>query len=233
MWDRSQRAAAFGKRRRASSLRGRQRRISGRRLVILGGFDANNKPQEPILCNAIGGPRHSHGQAEVADRRPAGPHALRMAGSFFLGPPLPLQSQLYVLAEDEKGEIRLLALDAATRADGSCGRSSWPRPSPTSHRIRCAAWRARRLPTPTGFWSVPRRRAPWWASIWPRGRCLWGYCFGDEGNNAAANRGTCFRHDDDGTSKRAVGHAVARRQRVDLRRPRADHARSTRSGSIA
>lgn len=35
------------------------------------------------------------------------------AGDFFLGPPLPLMKQLFVLAEN-KGEIRLLALDAGT-----------------------------------------------------------------------------------------------------------------------
>jgi outer membrane protein assembly factor BamB len=44
---------------------------------------------------------------------PAGPHALRQPETFFLGPPLPLLGQLYVLGEI-KGEIRLLALDGAT-----------------------------------------------------------------------------------------------------------------------
>jgi outer membrane protein assembly factor BamB len=39
------------------------------------------------------------------------PEALR--GAFFLGPPLPLRGQLYVMAE-VKGEIRLFALDGAT-----------------------------------------------------------------------------------------------------------------------
>lgn len=37
----------------------------------------------------------------------------RLAGAFFLGPPLPLGGRLYVLAE-MKGEIRLLALEAET-----------------------------------------------------------------------------------------------------------------------
>lgn len=40
---------------------------------------------------------------------------LPLAGMFFLGPPLPLAGQLYVLAES-KGEIRLLALDARSGA---------------------------------------------------------------------------------------------------------------------
>ena len=40
-------------------------------------------------------------------------HPLRQAGSIFLGPPLPLRGQLYVLAE-VNDEIRLLALDGDT-----------------------------------------------------------------------------------------------------------------------
>jgi outer membrane protein assembly factor BamB len=44
---------------------------------------------------------------------PTGEHALRQAETFFLGPPLPLWGQLYVLAE-VKSEIRLLALDGVT-----------------------------------------------------------------------------------------------------------------------
>ena len=43
---------------------------------------------------------------------------VRSAETFFLGPPLPLMGQLYVLAE-MKGEIRLMALDAAN------GNMSW------------------------------------------------------------------------------------------------------------
>ena len=37
----------------------------------------------------------------------------RLAEAFFLGPPLPLSGQLYVLAEN-KGEVRLAVLDAKT-----------------------------------------------------------------------------------------------------------------------
>ena len=44
---------------------------------------------------------------------PTDEFALRMAETFFLGPPLPLRGQLFTLVE-AKGEIRLLALDAAT-----------------------------------------------------------------------------------------------------------------------
>ncbi|MDZ7616488.1 MAG: PQQ-binding-like beta-propeller repeat protein, partial [Patescibacteria group bacterium] len=44
---------------------------------------------------------------------PSDEFALRMAETFFLGPPLPLQGHLFALAE-AKDEIRLLAIDAAT-----------------------------------------------------------------------------------------------------------------------
>ncbi len=46
---------------------------------------------------------------------PKGNYPLEQAGAFFLGPPLPLFGRLYVLAEIE-GEMRLLALEAATGA---------------------------------------------------------------------------------------------------------------------
>jgi len=49
---------------------------------------------------------------------PSGPDALPLAETFFLGPPLPLGDQLYVLGEI-KGEVRLLALD------GSSGKLIW------------------------------------------------------------------------------------------------------------
>ena len=42
-----------------------------------------------------------------------GQEALEQSDTFFLGPPLPLRGQLYVMAEI-KDEIRLLALDGAT-----------------------------------------------------------------------------------------------------------------------
>ena len=44
---------------------------------------------------------------------PSGEEEPKLAGAFFLGPPLPLQDKLYVLAEI-KGEIKLCVLDAAT-----------------------------------------------------------------------------------------------------------------------
>lgn len=59
---------------------------------------AHNLRREGALEWHLGG--------EPQDRFP-----LRQAGTFFLGPPLPLMGRLYVLAE-VKGEIRLLALEA-------------------------------------------------------------------------------------------------------------------------
>ncbi len=72
---------------------------------------------------------------------PAGSDALRQAETFFLGPPLPLLGQLYVLGEI-KSEIRLMALDAATGsllwsqqlavAEQDVGQDIWRRTSGTS-----------------------------------------------------------------------------------------------------
>ena len=49
---------------------------------------------------------------------PSGEDEPQLAGAYFLGPPLPLQGRLYVLAEIN-GEIKLWVLDAAT------GRIDW------------------------------------------------------------------------------------------------------------
>ncbi len=38
----------------------------------------------------------------------------KLAGTFFLGPPLPLEGKLYVLAEMKTSEIKLCVLDAKT-----------------------------------------------------------------------------------------------------------------------
>ena len=72
---------------------------------------------------------------------------LRQAGTIFLGPPLPLRGQLYVLAE-VNDEIRLLALDARNRqhplvAATGGGRSATSFPTPCGGRRDC------RLPMPT------------------------------------------------------------------------------------
>lgn len=52
---------------------------------------------------------------------PAGMRSLPLAETFFLGPPLPLAGELYVLAE-QNSEIRLLALESAT------GELDWSQP---------------------------------------------------------------------------------------------------------
>ena len=92
-------------------------------------------PYEDVLIFNVGG---RTGEAEFKSNRlvaydlhtgklqwqiggPEGEGALAEAGTFFLGPPLPLMRELYVLAE-VKGEIRLLALDAAG------GKRLWAQP---------------------------------------------------------------------------------------------------------
>ncbi len=88
---------------------------AGGRVIFLNGFNGMNNGEQPSLCNVLAAHDIRTGKLKWQIGGPAGPRALPLAGTFFLGPPLPLHSQLYVLAEDEKdkGLIRLLALDAA------------------------------------------------------------------------------------------------------------------------
>ena len=72
---------------------------------------ADNEP--PPVYNRLAAHDIRTGKLKWQLGGPAGQYALRQAETFFLGPPLPLMGQLYVLAES-KGDIRLLALDAAT-----------------------------------------------------------------------------------------------------------------------
>ena len=101
-----------------------------------------------------GGARHPHRQARWDLGGPAGPHALRQPDTFFLGPPLPLTNQLYVLAET-KGEVRLLALEAAT------GNLLWSQQlSQVEQNDSQYRWAGHRLPMPTACWFAPPRPAP-------------------------------------------------------------------------
>ena len=70
--------------------------------------------EQAALCNRLAAYDIRTGKLKWHMGGPAGQYALRQPETFFLGPPLPLMGQLYVLAET-KGEMRLLALDAATR----------------------------------------------------------------------------------------------------------------------
>ncbi len=69
--------------------------------------------EQTSACNRLAAYEIRTGKLRWHIGGPAGQHALRQAETFFLGPPLPLLGQLYVLGEI-KGEIRLLALDGAT-----------------------------------------------------------------------------------------------------------------------
>jgi outer membrane protein assembly factor BamB len=71
---------------------------------------SNHGPSNRLAASDL----HAGGKRVWQIGGPAGgPFALRQAGSIFLGPPLPLRGQLFVLAE-VNDEIRLLALDAET-----------------------------------------------------------------------------------------------------------------------
>ena len=99
-------------------------------------------------CNRLAARDLHQRQTGVADRRGRRRrHPLAQAGIIFLGPPLPLRGQLYVLAE-VNDEIRLLALDADT------GDTLWSQQlavvaAQLLSRLRCGGRRDCRLPMPT------------------------------------------------------------------------------------
>ncbi len=77
------------------------------------GLGVVNDDDEAPLVNRLAAYDIHTGKLKWQLGGPAGPNALRQVDTFFLGPPLPLFGQLYVLGEI-KGEIRLMALEAAT-----------------------------------------------------------------------------------------------------------------------
>ncbi|MFZ5829061.1 MAG: PQQ-binding-like beta-propeller repeat protein [Planctomycetota bacterium] len=85
----------------------------GRRTVIVNGMPSDSAP--PGMYNRLAAYDLRSGKLRWHLGGPADQFALRQAETFFLGPPLPLQGQLYVLAEVKgEGAIVLMALDAET-----------------------------------------------------------------------------------------------------------------------
>ncbi len=167
-------------------------RVRGRG-IFLNGFNGNNEEQ-PALCNVLAAHDIRTGKLKWQIGGPAGPHALPLAGTFFLGPPLPLHSRLYALAENEqdKGVIRLLALDAATGVDAN-GKPRWSQPLAMSddelgndppRRLAGASpsYADGILVCPTASGAIVG------VDLTTRS-LLWGHCFSNEGNNGRRNMG--------------------------------------------
>ncbi len=87
------------------------RNFGGRRIVLNPAL--NMSGDQNGMTNRLAAHDIRTGKLKWHLGGPAGQHALRLAETFFLGPPLPLLGHLYVLGET-KNEIRLMALDAAT-----------------------------------------------------------------------------------------------------------------------
>ncbi len=108
---------------------------------------------------------------------------LPLSGTFFLGPPLPLAGQLYVLAE-AKGEIRLLALDART------GALHWSQQLAVVDQERDLPWDPlRRLAgvSPSyadGILVCPTANQAVVALDLASRSLLWGFAYGDEDRDA-------------------------------------------------
>jgi outer membrane protein assembly factor BamB/tetratricopeptide (TPR) repeat protein len=90
---------------------GRVRRLANGRLVVFNLVGGRGEQQS--LSNHLTAHEIRTGKLKWRIGGPSGAHALRQPDTLFLGPPLPLQGQLYVLTE-VKGEVRLLVLEAAT-----------------------------------------------------------------------------------------------------------------------
>ncbi len=84
---------------------------SARNVLRIGGRNQNGAARPPL--NRLAAHDIRTGKLKWHLGGPSDRFALRQAETFFLGAPLPLMGKAYVLAE-KSGEIRLLALDAAT-----------------------------------------------------------------------------------------------------------------------
>jgi outer membrane protein assembly factor BamB len=157
-------------------------------VVVMGGINVGgmNNGEQASLCNQLSAHEIRTGKLKWQIGGPAGLHAQRLAEAYFLGPPLPLQSQLYVLAEI-KGEIRLLALDAAT------GDVSWSQQlasaEPNILQDPMRRWAGASPSYADGILVCPTAAGAAVGVELATRSLLWGYCFGDEGNNARRNMG--------------------------------------------
>ena len=158
------------------------------RVAIGNPADADNEQTSP--CNRLAAHEIRTGKLKWQLGGPAGQYALRQAETFFLGPPLPLMGQLYVLAET-KGEIRLLALEAAT---GDCsGRSNWPRRKQNVHVRRICRLRRRWAgASPSyadGILVCPTSAGAIVGVELATRSLLWGYCYSQGSGNNRRNIG--------------------------------------------
>ncbi len=163
-----------------------------RRRVFINGINGMGNEEQPALCNLLAAHDIRSGKLKWQLGGPPGPHALPLAGTFFLGPPLPLHSRLYVLAENgrEKGVIRLLALDAATGVAAN-GKPRWSQPLAMSD-AELDQDPPRRLAgaSPSyadGILVCPTASGAIVAIDLTTRSLLWGYCFSEQTNSGRRN----------------------------------------------
>jgi tetratricopeptide (TPR) repeat protein len=99
------------------------------RVQVIGGqrvVNQNGGPYNRLAAHDI-----RTGKLKWSIGGPSDQFALPFADTFFLGPPLPLMGQLYVLAENRKeGAIVLIALDGDPKRRGA---AIWPQPQPLAN----------------------------------------------------------------------------------------------------
>ncbi len=145
---------------------------------------------------------------------PAGPHALRQPETFFLGPPLVLMGQLYVLAENG-GEMRLMALEAATGNVLWSQQLSLAEQADPQHR-----WMGVSPSYADGVLVCPTATGAVVAVELATRSLLWGYCYSQE--NEAGNRGIAQGFMGAAGSRWADGSASVRDGRVIITPPESD-----------
>ena len=138
------------------------------------------------------------GQLKWSIGGPPGKDALRQAETFFLGPPLPLMGQLYVLGEI-KGEVRLMVLDGAT------GNLLWSQQlaigrAGASFRMRCVGGAGVSPSYSDGVLVCPTATGAVVAVDQATRSLLWGYRYRQDQNRNRRHLGMMSSRSPDGTA---------------------------------
>ncbi|MEN6459241.1 MAG: PQQ-binding-like beta-propeller repeat protein [Thermoguttaceae bacterium] len=157
--------------------------IIGRRVIRFGAFGQQADQATP--CNRLAAHDIRTGKTVWELGGPAGPRALPLAETFFLGPPLPLMGQLYVLAET-KSEVQLLALDGATGTVLWSQRLSQAEQADAQHR-----WIGASPSYADGVLVCPTSTGAVVAVELATRSLLWGFCYGRDGSSQR-NAGIAF-----------------------------------------
>ncbi len=146
-----------------------------RRMILIGGRPAMNPGYPTSYNQLVSLDLKKQGKLRWIVGDKSGEEEPRLAGAFFLGPPLPHQGELLTLAE-QQGEIRLVSLDAKT------GRMQWSQQIAHMDELKIDVDSLRRLAgvTPSfsdGLVVCPTAGGAVVAVDWARRSLSWGYSY--------------------------------------------------------